>query len=129
MKTQFMAILENLPKNYISVIGFIFSIFLIIISCLYLTGASILNELKKRKILDLFKLDPSLQKEMNTFKKQHTKLIFHFIYPLKGNKIYKYIYLVSLKTKYKITLNVILERKFMSVFFCLKFLNGVPLLP
>lgn len=70
--------------------------------CLIILTYFYLNNFKKRKIDKLFRLDPSLEKQMNIFRSQPTKLHFHFITLFKENNIYKELYLPSLNQTYNI---------------------------
>ena len=85
-------ILANI--NFLS-ISFLISLSLVIISYLYLNRASNINKIKKKKFYKLFSLDPRLDKEINNFRSQQTKLIFHFIRFFNNNKSYKSIYFPS----------------------------------
>ena len=62
-----------------SPLAFMITLLIVIITYFYM------NVNKKRKIANLFSLDPSLEKQMNSFRTQQTKLYFHFI-RLSNNK-------------------------------------------
>ena len=97
MKEYFSFNSNILSKIQLSPITFLISLGLIILSYLYLIRKLIIDKYKKRKFKNLFNLDESLEKEMNNFRKQQTKLIFHFIHLFQGNPSYKGIYLTSQK--------------------------------
>ena len=73
---------------------FFISVAITAISFTYLYRTFFFNKSKKKKIDQLLRLDPSLETEMNNFRAQKTKLIFHFLKLFKG-KIYKYLYVSS----------------------------------
>ena len=86
-------ILSNIQT---SPFGIIISLCLISIAYFYLTGR------KRRKIDELFRLDPSLEKQMISFRSQSTKLHFHFITLSNKNDIYKAIRISSFNKTYNI---------------------------
>lgn len=90
-----LSVWPNIYDFYFSPTSFLISIFLIIISYLYLNRKVICYKLNKRKIDKLFSLDRALEKEINNFRAQQTKLIFHFIHIFPDSKTYKKIYLPS----------------------------------
>ena len=99
----FFSIYSIIPtKINFSPVQWLFSIFLIILSYLYLHPKSIINKIKKRTFEKLFKLPPSLEKEMNDFKGKPTKLNFHFIRHFSSGQCYKSIYLPSQKQYFDI---------------------------
>ena len=99
----FLSISSIIPtKINFSPLYWLFSIFLIILSYLYLHPKSNINKIKKRTFENLFKLPSSLEKEMNDFKGKPTKLYFHFIRHFSSKQCYKSIYLPSQKQFFNI---------------------------
>ena len=90
MKVLMAFCLDILLKTY-----FFPSVALIIISYVYLNRVYIFNKLKKKKFDNIFSLDKSLENEINNFRTQQTKLIFHFIKLLNDGLKYKYMYISS----------------------------------
>lgn len=80
----------------------IISIVISLVAFIFLIIKPIINKLKKRKFENLFRLDPSLEKEMKNFKSQPTKLIFHFIRLSDYNNIYQKLYITSQNKYYEI---------------------------
>ena len=76
--------------------AFMITLLIVIITYFYMNGN------KKRKIANLFSLDPLLEKQMNNFRSQQTKLYFHFIRLSNNNKTYDSIYLSFLNEMYDI---------------------------
>ena len=81
---------------------FIVSIILVLLSLLYLKRDLIIYKYKLAKFGKLFKLDSSLEKEMNNFRMQSTKLTFHFIKLFDKNQSYKVMRIPSQHKIFKI---------------------------
>lgn len=100
---KIISIFQNILSNMnCSPLSFIISSCLIIILSIYYNWNSIINIYKKRKYRNYFRLDPSLENEMNIFRSQPTKLYFHFIHIFNQNKTYKTIYFPSQNKTYDI---------------------------
>ena len=96
MKEYFSMYSEILSEFLLSPWTLLFTLCLIMMAYFYLKNS------KKRNISGLFSLDPCLERKMNIFRTQPTKLFFHFIQLSNNNKIYKEIYFPSQKRRYNI---------------------------
>ena len=96
MKEYFSLCLEILSEFLLSLWTFLFTLCLILMAYFYLKDS------KKRNISDLFSLEPCLEREINNFRKQPTKLFFHFIQFSNNNQSYTEIYFPSQKRRYDI---------------------------
>ena len=100
---QFLLFVDSLENNKSILVSLsvILSLLMILFS-IYLKRKFFLIIYRKRKFNKLFSLDASLEKEMNNFRSQQTKLIFHFIHLSNKNKTYKELCITSQNKIYDI---------------------------